>query len=199
MKKKLIFLTLMITATMLATSIPVTAETLSPDHTTFWVVHDNEDPELKGDGQVWAWRDNLGMQHEVNWGIHDEIWYTDSDDPSSLHPGEIRPIRDEGWHQNTWIKTTITVDDPYQGDATLHTKIYSPNNIYPEFFNWTIGDGHKEDAYFRIRAYDWDTGEEMCNFTHEVVVQVDTVLKDKLDAWIDQFRFELDYYDGTQH
>ena len=182
---------------MLATAIPVTADDpppLSQGHEYYWVVHDDEDPVLKGAGQEWEWLNNLGLQHELHWGIHDEIWYTDLDDPPYYG---IRPIRNNSpiWHQNTWIRTRITIDDPDPGDVILHVKIYSPNNIYPEFFNWTVGSGNEENAYFRIRAYDWDTSEELCNYTH-AIIDSSSESKDKLDAWIDQFRFELDYYES---
>jgi len=197
-RKKIIFLTLVITATMLATSIPTTtAEPISPDHSSFWVVHDDEDPELKEQAQENVWRTNLGLGHELNWGEHHEVWYTDSDDPSSQYPGEIRPISVEGWHQNTWIETSITTGGALPNDATLHATIYSPNNDYPEYFNWTVGDGNLEGAYFRIRAYNdlGDPREELCDFTVSVSTQQEG--KDKLDKWLYEFTFELDYYDGT--
>ena len=163
--------------------------TFSPDHEYFWVVHDSEEPAAKE--QRWGYSDNLLFgQTYKKVGPWEEIWYTDSEDPSSLYPGEIRPIRDEGWHQNTWVRTIVTTDSE---DACLNCTIYSPNNNYPEYIEWTIGNGDVEGAYFQITVYDYDTQEILVKFTHSVVDDAEAC-REKLDAWIDQFVLELEYF-----
>lgn len=197
MKRKIIFGTLVVAIMLLGTIIPlVTAETIDPGQQDYWIVHDQENPASGPPGQqYWFPEDQVDeYTEELTQGPWDEIWYTDLDDPATGGETGIRPIRNSSWKQNTWIGAEVTL--PGIGDdVILHIKLYAtPANNYPEYINWTVLGGEMENAYFRVRVYEWDApGNEIVNFTISAAELGDD--NDKLGRYVDQFRLRLDWYE----
>ena len=196
-RKKILFGTLVRSALLLATMVAnADPPVFAPDYQNYWVVHNDEgieieDPDFKE--QEWGWSVQASpWDNNKNTGLMTEVWYTDTDYMPSNYPDEIRPIRDEGWKQNTWLALDTSYDTEGSNYATIHVKIYAASNDYPEYLNWTVFGGAQQDAYFRIRAYDWDTEEELCDEIIDVFGA--SSIKDKLGNNVDQFKLEFDWH-----
>jgi hypothetical protein len=197
LRRNTIFGTLVISLFLLGALTPVAiSETDSPDHEYYWIVHEDETPLAPPyDVDYWYWQENRGIRTEITYGPWDEIWYTNSNDPSSQEQGMIRPIRNESWHQNTWVTASVEATGPGASTWVLTIELWSPNNENVETFEWELANAnYGSQSHFWFKAIDWDTEDTIEFFT---ITPNDSENKDKLDRWLDQFKIEIGYVRGN--